>query len=184
MADKKETSKIVLERTYIVPLRSETLKVPFYRKSKKAISALLQFIVKHMKSEDVSIGKYLNMKIWENGMQNPPGKVKITVTKDDKGKVIAELFGAPKDEPKTGKKTPAKSEKDEKKTPEQKSVEKLEAKVEEKKEEKAEEAKKIEKEEIKEMQKESHEHPAKQHAPKEVQKKKEVQQHPPAPKHV
>ena len=136
-----------------------------------------------MKSEDIYIGKHLNMKIWENGMQNPPNKVKITVTKDDKGKVKAELFGAPKEEPKTDKKKTGKEEDKKPKTPEQKAVEKIEHKVEEKKEEKAAEAKKIEKEEIKEMQKESHEHPAKQHAPKEVAKKKDVQQHPPAPKH-
>ena len=135
MADKKETSKIVLERTYVVPLRMQTLKVPFYRKAKKAILTLKQFIIKHMKSEDVSIGKYLNMKIWENGMQNPPSKVKITVTKDDKGKVVAELFGAPKEEPKTEKKKAAKEEEKKEKTPEQKSAEKLESKVEEKKEE-------------------------------------------------
>ena len=55
MVAKKEAAK-VLERTYIVPLRKEYMKVPRWKKSKKAVTALRQFLVKHMKSEEVKIG--------------------------------------------------------------------------------------------------------------------------------
>ena len=169
MAKKKEeASKIILERNYIIPLGRKTLKVPPYRKAKKAIRTVKEFVSKHMKSEDVKFGKYLNLKIWEHGIRNPPNKVKVTVVKDDKGKVFVELTDAPKEKPKAEEKKPAKKE------------EKIEKNIEEAKEEKAEEAKEIEKEEIKELQKE---HP-KHHAPKIPQVQKSQQVHPTAPKSV
>jgi large subunit ribosomal protein L31e len=94
MAKKEETkSKIILERTYVVPLRREFVKASRYKRSNKASKALKEFLIKHMKSEDVKIGKHLNQYIWQNGIQNPPPRVKITAIKDDKGIVRAEIFG-------------------------------------------------------------------------------------------
>lgn len=177
MAKKEEASKIILERTYIIPLRRETLKVPPFKKANKAIKAVRQFISKHMKSDNVVIGKYLNLDVWKHGAKNPPHKIKIAASKDDKGKVFVELFGAPKEGPKAEeKKKTAKKEEVKSGKPE----EKIEKKVEEAKEERAEEAKKIEQEEIKELKKE---HP-KQHAPKAPQQQKFQQQHPTAPKSI
>ena len=182
MAKKEETSKPVLERNYNIPLRSETLKVPPHKKAKKAIRAVREFISKHMKTKEVKFGKYLNLKIWEHGIKNPPHHVQVTAVKDDKGKVFVELTGAPKEEPKVEAKKPAKKEEKTVKEAEfkEKSEQKLEKEVEQAKEEKAEEAKKIEKEEIKELQKEI----PMQHAPKAPQKLKFQQQHPTAPKSV
>ena len=183
MAKKEEAPKIILERTYNIPLRQETLKAPKYRKAKKAVTAVREFIFQHMKSSDIKIGKYLNLKIWEHGIKNPPHHVKITATKDDKGKVLVELVGAPKEEPKTDeKKKPAKKEEKIVKEAEfkEKTEDKPEKQIEEAKEEKAEEAKKIEKEEIKELQKE---HP-KHHPQKIPQAQKSQQVHPTAPKSV
>ena len=177
MAKKEESSKIVLERTYVIPLRRETLKVPNFRKANKAVKSVREFISKHMKSENVVIGKYLNLKIWKHGAKNPPGKVKVNAAKDDKGKVFVEIVGAPK-EAKVEEKKPAKKE--EKGAKAEKPGEKLGKEAEEIKEEKAEEAKKIEKEEMKEIQKE---HP-KQHAPKMPQKPKMQESHPTAPRSV
>ena len=57
MAKKEETSKIILERVYVIPLRRETLKVPNFRKANKAVKSVREFISKHMKSENVVIGK-------------------------------------------------------------------------------------------------------------------------------
>lgn len=192
MAKKEETSKIVLERAYVIPLSRETLKMPPFKKAKKAVKTVKEFISRHMKSKDVLIGKYLNLKIWENGARNPPNKVKVNASKDDKGKVFVEIVGAPKEAKIEAKKSTKKEEKTVKEadfkehkqslaplgaeTPE----EKLEEEIKEAKEEKAEEAKKIEKEEIKELQKE---HP-KQHAPKMPPKSKMQEAHQQAPKSV
>ena len=82
-----------IERVYNVPLRKEFRKVPRWKKTNKAVTALREFLVKHMKSEDVKLGKELNEKLWQHGIKNPPHHVKVNVTKDEKGVVKAELFG-------------------------------------------------------------------------------------------
>lgn len=180
MAKKEETSKTVLERAYSIPLRRETLKVPPFRKANKAAKAVRQFISKHMKSGNVVIGKYLNLKIWEHGAKNPPHKVKVNAIKDDKGKVFVELVDAPKEIPKAEEKKKEFKKEGKEIKAEEKPEEKIEKKVEEIKEEKAEEAKKIEKEEIKELKKE---HP-KAHAPKAPAKPKLQEARPTAPRSV
>ncbi|PIZ51280.1 hypothetical protein COY27_04105 [Candidatus Woesearchaeota archaeon CG_4_10_14_0_2_um_filter_33_13] len=87
-----------IERTYNVPLRKEYQKVPRWRKTKKAVDALRAFLVRHMKSQDVKLSKELNQELWKHGIQNPPHHVKVTVTKDEKGIVNADLFGVKKKE--------------------------------------------------------------------------------------
>lgn len=82
-----------LERTYNVPLRRTFVRSPRYKRSKRAVTILREFIAKNMKSEDIKIGKNLNEFIWKDGIKNPPHHVKIQVVKDDKGVVRAELFG-------------------------------------------------------------------------------------------
>jgi len=82
-----------LERTYHIPLRKEYLKVPKWKRAKKAVTAAKQYLQKHMKSEEIKLGKHLNEKIWKHGIKNPPHHIKITALKDEKGIVRAELFG-------------------------------------------------------------------------------------------
>lgn len=183
MAKKEETPKTVLERVYSIPLRKETLKVPPFKKANKAVRAVREFISKHMKSDNVVIGKYLNLMVWRHGAKNPPHHVKVNVSKDSKGRVFVEIAGAPKEEQKAEEsKKPAKEEEKIvkeakfKETPE----EKIEKKAEGAKEEKTEESKKIEKEEIRELQKE---HP-KHHAQKMMKQPKEQIMRPTAPKSV
>ena len=172
----KEDSKVVLERTYTIPLSRELLKVPYYKKAKKAVRAVQAFISKHMKSTDVRMGRHLNMKLWENGMKNPPKNIKVTTSKDDKGVVLVELFGAPKDQEKAEKKAAKKSKK----------VVDVEAKTISEKSHQSEEqttkAQNQEKEEVSELKKElpkTHHHPQKQ--PKVA---KQQPQHQQAPKSV
>jgi len=181
MAKKEESSKKILERVYVIPLRLETAKVPNFKKANKAAKTVRIFISKHMKSENVSIGKYLNMKIWQHGAKNPPHHVKVNAVKDDKGKVFVELVDAPKEKPKVEESKPAKGKTVKEAEFKEKSGEKLEKEVEEAKEEKAEEAKKVEKEEIKELQKE---HPKQHHPQKMPQKPKFQESHQQAPKSV
>ncbi|MBI4151888.1 50S ribosomal protein L31e [Candidatus Woesearchaeota archaeon] len=95
MAKKQESAKAV-ERVYNVPLRKEYQKVPNWRRTKKAVVAMKEFLARHMKSEDVRLGKDVNEKIWQHGIRNPPHHVKVTVRKDEKGVVHAELFGTKK----------------------------------------------------------------------------------------
>ena len=86
---------MALERTYTIPLRRGWLKASRYRRAKKAVITAKEFLAKHMKSEDVRLGTTVNLEIWKHGMKNPPSRVKVNASKDDKGVVRAELFGAP-----------------------------------------------------------------------------------------
>lgn len=70
------------ERIYIIPLRREFLKAPNYKRSKKAISAIRTFLIRHMKAEEVKIGKYLNLEIFKHGRKNPPSRIKVKAVKD------------------------------------------------------------------------------------------------------
>ncbi len=87
-----------VERTYIIPLRREWLKSVKYKRAKKAVRAIREFLMRHMKVEEmenIKIGKYLNLILWSHGIKNPPSRVKVNVKKDDKGIVWAEMVGAP-----------------------------------------------------------------------------------------
>ena len=125
---------MALERTYTIPLRREWLKVPRYKRAKKAVIAVNRFLRRHMKSDDVRLGKYLNEELWKHGIKNPPSKIRVNVLKDDKGVVRAELVGAP---------IPKVEEEAKKKGLKEKIVEKIKGKP---AEEKKEEAKKPEEE--------------------------------------
>ncbi len=99
-----KTTEKTLERTYTVPLRKEYMKAPRWNRTKKAVTALRQFLAKHMKAEEVKLSKELNEKLWQHGIKNPPHHVKVKAVKDEKGVVTAELFGAEKPASKKEKK--------------------------------------------------------------------------------
>jgi large subunit ribosomal protein L31e len=126
---------MALERTYIIPLRKEWVKSQRYKRAKKAMTAVKEFLAKHMKSEKIKIGNALNLKIWERGIKNPPHKIKVSIVKEDDGTVKAELFGFKYKEVKVETKKKEKTKKEE-------LMEKIAGKPKaEKKEEKTEEAK-------------------------------------------
>ncbi len=142
---------MALEREYNIPLRKEWLKAPRYRRAKKAIKAVKEFLVRHMRTdfEKVKVGKWLNKEIWKSGIKRPPHHIKVKVTKDDEGIVKAELAMLPKEalEEKREEEKKKKKEKKEEKVEEKKEEEKKEEEAKEKEEEKEEKEKK-EKEKI------------------------------------
>lgn len=84
-----------IERSFNIPLRKEWLKAPKYKRAKKAIAGIKVFLVKHMRvePENVKVGEKLNLKIWENGIKNPPHHVKVNAVKEgDVVKVELEGF--------------------------------------------------------------------------------------------
>ena len=161
MAKKAEVKKVEkLEREYNVPLRKGWLKAPKYKRSKKAVTTLREFLIKHMKCEDVKIGPKVNQLIWKNGIKNPPHHVKVKAIRTDENVVLAELSGfeyivKKKVEKEEKSKLEQAAEKLGMKAPKkEKKEEVIEEKREEVVKEKAEKAKEIQKEEIKEIKKE------------------------------
>jgi large subunit ribosomal protein L31e len=86
MVEKTTEAKIELEREYIVPLRREFHRAKNYKRARRAVIALEEFIAKHMKVEDrdlkkVKIDKYVNEEIWHKGIKNPVHKIKVKAVK-------------------------------------------------------------------------------------------------------
>ena len=89
-----------MERTYIIPLRKEFQKAPVYKQTKKAVKATKEFLQKHMKVENIKLGRHLNMRLWAKGYRHPPHKVEVSVelVKDKEGDyAYAELVGVQKE---------------------------------------------------------------------------------------
>ncbi len=82
-----------LTRTYTIPLRKRFVDVPRYKRAKRAVKTVREFLERHMKSEDVRIGPKLNEKLWVHGIKNPPARVKVTAFRNAEGVVRAELEG-------------------------------------------------------------------------------------------
>ncbi|MCQ2976817.1 MAG: 50S ribosomal protein L31e [archaeon] len=79
-----------LERTYVIPLRKvknvkRTIRAP------RAVREVQNFLMKHMKAEEVKIDASINEFIWERGIQKIPSKVKVNAVKDEEGIVFATL---------------------------------------------------------------------------------------------
>lgn len=83
-----------LKREYVVPLRRKCLNAPKWRRSKKAIAVLKDFMRQHMKCENVIVCSELNEHIWARGSKYPPGKVEVIALRTQLGqdeKVLVNL---------------------------------------------------------------------------------------------
>lgn len=85
MAEKKSITGI--EREYTIPLRNKVMVVPRYKRAKKAIRTIREFLVKHMQVRDrdlnkIRLDKYLNQMIWRRGIQTPPHKIRVKAIKE------------------------------------------------------------------------------------------------------
>ena len=140
-AEKKEEKAW---KEFIVPLRRKFGKVARYRRTPKAIRAIKEFLVRHMKMYErdlkkVKLDKYLNEFIWTRGIRNPPSRVRIKAIVD--GDVIraelAELTAALKFRKEKLERRESKVPAQKKKEPEQVVREKTEEEKAEEKEKKA-----------------------------------------------
>jgi len=88
MADKKiETKSDKVEREYVIPLRPEWRKVSEYKRTNKAVKAVKEFLVRHMKIRDrdlnkIKVDKLLNEAIWSRGIKHPVTKIKVRAIKE------------------------------------------------------------------------------------------------------
>ncbi len=90
------------EKVFTIPLR-HVFEGSRLKRAKRAVTAVRTFLKKHMKSEEIAIGKSINEAIWARGIQKPPRRVRVHAIKD--GEVVfSELVGVEI-------KTPSKEEK-------------------------------------------------------------------------
>lgn len=141
--------KSVMEREYVIPLRSAWRKAANYKRARKAIMEIKSFIARHMKVAERDLDKvkldvYLSNEVWFRGSRKPPVRIKVKAIKE--GELVrVELADVP-DVIKFNKAKQEKMNKASEKKVETKAEEKKETKTEEKKEKKTEEQVKEEKE--------------------------------------
>src|SRR3989344_940254 len=157
-SQKKSTLAKMGRRTRWAPVwvvLKEWGKVPRYKRAKKAIRAIREFVVQHMKVRDrdlnkVKVDKFLNEEVWFRGIKKPPKKIKVRVVKDSSGIVRVYLvdfkdklkFKKAREERVSKTAEQKKKEKEAKKSLKEKPEEKKEdSETEEKKEEQKEKAK-------------------------------------------
>jgi len=109
---------MALERIYTIPLRKEFSRAPNYKRTKRSVRTIREFLQRHMKCDNVKLGKYLNLELWKNGRKNPPPRIQVKAIKDkikikdkDVEVVQAELINAPIEFKKEDKKEVKKEEK-------------------------------------------------------------------------
>jgi len=80
----------VEERIYTVPLGRAWI-APKYRRAEKAITVLRAFVKRHMKPTSIIIDTKVNEAIWERGIQKPPRRIRVRLSKDEEGTVTVAL---------------------------------------------------------------------------------------------
>ncbi len=86
-AEEEFEEEIQEERIYVVPLAKEYMKAPNWNRTKRAVKALRKFVSRHMKPEAIYLSQEVNERLWENGIKNPPRKIRVRVTKSVEGLV-------------------------------------------------------------------------------------------------
>jgi large subunit ribosomal protein L31e len=101
----REVEEVVEERFYTVPLGKAWI-MPPNRRAPRAMRILKAFITKHMKmkarpetSEEgeekeaarLIISNDVNLRIWSKGIEKPPRKIRVRVTKDKEENVTVHL---------------------------------------------------------------------------------------------
>ncbi|MGB9707833.1 MAG: 50S ribosomal protein L31e [Candidatus Pacearchaeota archaeon] len=183
MVKEKET-KTVLERTYTIPLRKEWLKAPRYKRAKKAMRAIKEFLARHMKVSNrdldkIKIDPWVNRALWLRGIKKPPHKITVKATKDANDNVKVEFVSLPNNFKVEDAKLKRKIEKvkklEEEKSKEREKKKKEEAKKKEEREKKEEE--KTEEEKLEEKEEKEKEKMLRKEVLPEQPKIKQPQQH-------
>jgi large subunit ribosomal protein L31e len=71
-----------VERIYTVPLRF-TKSIPRTQRAKHAVVQIRKFVVSHMgaESDNMWMDPQVSQVIWKRGIQKPPARIRIRVTK-------------------------------------------------------------------------------------------------------
>jgi large subunit ribosomal protein L31e len=100
---KKKDEDVLEERFYTIPLQKALVRPP-KKRAPRAMQLIKIFVTKHMKlaikvSEEeeeaelpqLIVSEDVNEKVWGRGIEKPPRKIKVRVTKDRDGNVTVYL---------------------------------------------------------------------------------------------
>ena len=90
--------QIVEERTYTIPFYPKLNSTPRTKRASKAVKMVKQFVMKHMKVEEVWVAQDVSEFIFKRGIQKPPRKITVRAEKGDDDVVAIYLAGLRPDE--------------------------------------------------------------------------------------
>ena len=86
MADKKEADPTITdEKILTISLRKEWTPSTRVTKTKKSVSGLKKYVIKHTKAKGIKVSPKLNTLMWKGGAKRPVTNVKVKVTLDSEG---------------------------------------------------------------------------------------------------
>ena len=85
--------QIVEERTYTIPFYPRMNSIPRTKRAQKAVQMVKEYVIKHMKVEEVWVAQNVNEEIFKRGMQKPPRKITVRAEKGDDDVVAIYLAG-------------------------------------------------------------------------------------------
>ena len=77
----------------VVPLR-KAWNITRFKRAPRAIQIIRDEVIRHLKvlpEEEIYIDPSVNEKIWERGIENPPRKIKLHVTRHDEPDIPIEV---------------------------------------------------------------------------------------------
>jgi large subunit ribosomal protein L31e len=103
---KKEQAPKQEEKVLVIPLRKEYRKSPKNMRKNRSVREIKAFLSRHMKTtpSNVRISQQLNESLWKGGLHNNQAGIKLKVSSDEEGKVLARLMDE-KEKPKSQKKS-------------------------------------------------------------------------------
>ena len=85
--------QVAEERTYTIPFYPFMNSIPRTKRASKAVKLVKEFIMKHMKVDEVWLAQDVNEFIFKRGMQKPPRKITVRAEKGDDNVVAIYLAG-------------------------------------------------------------------------------------------
>ncbi len=87
-AEGEDEIEVVEEKVYTIPLRHAWIVGPRGKRAPRAVRDVRDYVVRHMKAEEVAISNEVNAALWSRGINKPPRKITVRAAKDKEGKVI------------------------------------------------------------------------------------------------
>ncbi len=90
---KEKKPEVVSEHVYTIPLSPAWKGTGRITRTKRSVSAVRRFIIRHTRAKDVRISQKLNTALWGGGAKRPPGKVRVKASVDAEGLASVKLPG-------------------------------------------------------------------------------------------
>ncbi len=82
------------QRIMTIHLRKAMEAVPVYRRAAAAVKFIGSFVKRHMKADKVKIDVSVNDEVFRSGVKNPPVRMRVLCSRDDKKVVTVSLVKA------------------------------------------------------------------------------------------